>query len=267
MITNSDLEQWVKEYVAGYRASKGMESDWRQPVVGVAAADDLLFPVLKEAVGPNHRLPVDFIPDAQSVIAFFLPFSEDIIRSNVGGKESSREWDIANIETNQLIADINGFLQQKIGDLGYEATNLPATYDYDEHSLTSNWSHRHIAYIAGIGTFGINNMIITEKGCCGRIGSIVTNLPLRPTYRSDQENCLYKANGSCGKCASYCVAGAMSLEGSPYVDRRKCHDQIYDDKVPQYDIGIGDACGKCMCAMPCSTKNPAKRLFSPKHMQ
>lgn len=35
----------------------------------------------------------------------------------------------------------------------------------------SEWSHRHAAYIAGLGIFGINNMLITNKGCVGRIPS------------------------------------------------------------------------------------------------
>lgn len=255
------IEALIKDYVKNYKHKKGTESDWREPVVGVADASDSMFQELKKVIGETHAVPSDFIDDAKSVIVFFLPFSEEVVKSNIGGVESSREWDIANIETNNLILDINKFLHEKISGKGYTSTVLPATYNYDEKLLTSDWSHRHVAYISGIGTFGINNMFITERGCCGRIGSVITNMSLKPTERSSQENCLYKERGICGKCAGSCVANAISIEnGQPVVDRKKCNDQIYNDSIPEYSIGIGDACGKCMCSMPCSLINPVSRL-------
>ena len=50
-----------------------------------------------------------------------------------------------------------------------------ATHNFDEAKLVSYWSQKHVAYMAGLGKFGLHHMIITEKGCCGRLGSIVTN--------------------------------------------------------------------------------------------
>ncbi|WDV45814.1 epoxyqueuosine reductase [Clostridiaceae bacterium M8S5] len=254
---NNYINSLIKDYVKNYKELKGTETDWREPVIGVASADDPMFLDLKDLISPTHALPSDLISDAKSVIIFFLPFNEEIVKSNIGNIESSRGWDIANIETNNLILDINKYLYEKITEKDYTSTVLPATYNYDEKLLISDWSHRHVAYIAGIGTFGINNMLITEKGCCGRMGSIITNMPLKPTERKQQENCLYKYNGTCKKCIEYCVADAISVEnGYPFVDREKCNSQIYNDNIPQYSIGIGDACGKCMCDVPCSLTNP-----------
>lgn len=257
---NNKIIKLIRDYVKNYKENKGTESDWKEPIIGFADANDPMFLELKEIISLSHALPTDFITDAKSVIVFFLPFQDEIIKSNIGNIESSRAWDIAYIETNNLIVDINKYLHDKIIEMGYNSTILPPTYNYDEEELISDWSHRHVGYIAGIGTFGINNMFITEKGCCGRMGSVVTNIPLISTERKKQENCLYKYNGTCKKCVENCVASAISTEnGYPFVDKKRCNDQIYNDDIPEYSIGLGDTCGKCMCNVPCSSKNPVRR--------
>ncbi len=251
----------IKEYVKNYPELKKTETVWREPVVGIADVANPLFLELNKVASPTHVLPGDFISGAKSVIVFFLPFAEEIIKSNVFGFQSSRAWDIANIETNNLIADLNIFLHEVVTKEGYDSTILPATYNYDEKKLTSDWSHRHVAYIAGVGTFGINNMLITERGCCGRIGSVITTMPLEATETLKGENCLYKHNSSCAQCVKRCVASAISIEeGYPYVNRVACNEQVYDGLVPEYDIGPGDACGKCMCQVPCTMKNPCAKF-------
>jgi len=256
-----DVSLLIKNYVKDYQELKGTGTNWREPLVAIAHANNPMFLDLKNLISPTHAIPSDFIDDAKSVIVFFIPFEEGVVKSNIGGIESSREWDIAYIETNNLIVDINKYLYEKITERGYTSTILPPTYNYDQEKLISDWSHRHVGYIAGMGTFGINNMLITEKGSCGRIGSIVTNMELQPTERKEGENCLYKYNGTCKKCIDYCMFNAISIEDeNVFYDRKRCNDQIYDDNIPQYSIGTGDTCGKCMCGLPCSLINPIKTL-------
>lgn len=253
----------ISDYVRNYQTLKNTEFSWRKPVVGIASALDPLFLKLKEIISTTHALPSDLVPKAKSVIVFFLPFSQEVVASNLSGEESSREWDIANIETNCLIADINKYLFEKLLSMGYQSSLLPATYNYDEKKLISDWSHRHVAFIAGIGNFGIHNMLITDSGCCGRLGSIVTDLELEPSKRTNQEYCLFKHNGKCGKCMSTCVNEAFLCNDKKVLfNRQKCNEQIYDKIVPEYPNGMGDACGKCMCGMPCSLTNPVKGLES-----
>lgn len=73
----------ITEYVKNYKKLKHTETDWRRPVIGFADARDILFPKLKEIIGPNHALPSDIVPNAKSVIVFFLPFSKEIVKSNI----------------------------------------------------------------------------------------------------------------------------------------------------------------------------------------
>lgn len=255
------IKTWIYDYVSNYVKTHDIETRWREPVIGVADAEDPLYKELKKIISPTHALPSDIVPGARSVIVFFVPFAKEIAVSNIPEEESSREWDYAYIETNQMLRDLTGYLYEKITEMGYHASNLPPTYNYDQEKLISDWSHRSSAYIAGIVTFGINNMLITEKGCCGRIASVITDWVIPPDSRPEEEYCLYKAKGICGKCISRCVNNAFSIkDGEVIYDRYKCNEQIYEKIIPQWPIGPGDTCGKCMCGIPCSFVKPDVRL-------
>ena len=146
-------------------------------------------------------------------------------------------------------------LKNKLSDKGYEAGLIAATNNFDKERLLSDWSHRHAAYIAGLGTFGINNMLITTKGCAGRIGSIVTNLKLQPTERPKEEFCLYKYNGSCKACVKRCIVDALS-ENSADFARFDCYDICLKNDDYHQDLGLTDVCGKCCVDLPCTAENP-----------
>lgn len=250
---NKKIIGLIREYVENYKNWKPVETSWREPLIGFADAEDPLFSELKKIIGPNHVLPTDIVPHAKSVIVFFLPFSKEIVKSNISGEESSKEWDYACIETNNLINDLSKYLHETITEMGFNASLLPSTYNYDEEKLISDWSHRSVAYIAGIGKFGIHNMLITKSGCCGRLGSVITDMELTPSLRTNEEYCLYKVNGTCKKCIEKCVNQAFEWQDDQVVfNRQSCNEQIYEKIVPEYPIGLGDACGKCMCGMPCS---------------
>lgn len=92
--------------------------------------------------------------------------------------------------------------------------------------LLGERSHRHVGWIAGLGTFGINNMLITDKGCAGRMGLVVTDIRLETAKCPIKEYCLGKYNGSCGFCVRCCVNGALAEEG---FDRFACYDMCLEN--------------------------------------
>ncbi|AOY74879.1 (Fe-S)-binding protein [Clostridium formicaceticum] len=250
------IEVYIKNFVKEYPDKKGTTIKWQEPLIAYGAAKNPMFHKLKEVITPSHALPTDFLQDAETVIAYFLPFEEVVVKSNSNERESSELWGRAYVETNQLIFDLNSYLYDMIGTLGYKSTILPATHNFDQQLLISEWSHRHVAYIAGLGKFGINHMLITEKGCCGRIGSVVTNLKIEVTEIQEEEFCLYKAKGICGKCVKNCVNDALKIDG---FDRHRCYEMcLYNDKLLT-DIRLADVCGKCMVGIPCSYTNPMKK--------
>jgi len=249
------IKQLITQYIKDYSERKEIKTKWREPIVKFCNANDEMFVKLKEIVSPAHALPKDFLDDAKTVISYFLPFEELVINSNVEGKYSSKEWAKAYIETNELIFNLNNYIKKKLNDLDYKSTIIPATHNFDENSLISDWSHRHVAYIAGLGKFGLNNMLITKKGCCGRIGSIVTNLKIEPTKRTDKEYCLYKSKGICKKCVERCVNNALKVDS---FDRHKCYEILLHNDEFHSDLGLTEVCGKCCVNLPCSFANPVK---------
>lgn len=54
------------------KLKKKTESKWREPVIGVADANNPMFLDLKKLISPSHALPFDFIRDAKSIIVFFF---------------------------------------------------------------------------------------------------------------------------------------------------------------------------------------------------
>jgi len=252
------MEQFIRKIIEEFTASYEHSSDigWEKPPVAYASADDPLFARLKEVASPTHVLPQDFLPEARTVIAYFLPFQNEVVESNKKGRSSSRTWALAYIETNKLIGALNRHLQDELIKKGYKAVFVPATHNFNERTLLSDWSHRSAAYIAGLGTFGLNHMLITENGCCGRIGSLVTDLELPPTPRYSRELCLYRANGSCGRCVKKCVNDALKENG---LDKQKCYEMCLENADRLSDLeSIADVCGKCLAGVPCSTAIPEK---------
>ena len=249
------ITQWITQYVKNYPELSGSENRWQDPLITFADAQNPLFQKLTEWVHPDHRMPTDLLSDAASVVAYFLPFKPSIPRGNMEGRMASKEWGVTYIETNRLIADLNSYLEGQLAPEGYLARYASATHNFDEKTLMSTWSHRHVAYIAGLGRFGLNNMLITEKGCCGRIGTIVTNVPVTANSPYSGETCLYRENGSCGKCVNHCVNASLRTES---FDRHYCYEMLLENAAALSEIGLADVCGKCTVGLPCSSANPVR---------
>jgi len=258
LLMEDTIKRLITDYVKEYPKKEKTNTEWKKPLTAYANAQDPLFNKLKEVISPNHELPTDLLDNAQSVITFFLPFKEEINESNIKGRLSSRQWAVAYIETNQLIMAVNKYIQKELNKRGYNSTIIAATHNFREDQLISDWSHRHAAYIAGLGTFGINNMLITAKGCAGRVGSIITDLKLKPTKRPQEEFCLYKYNGSCKVCLERCIVNALS-ENPAEFNRFDCYEICLENEEYHKDLDLTDVCGKCCVNLPCTSQNPTKQ--------
>lgn len=251
------IEKLIIDYVENYSNNNNIQTKWKKPIIKFANAKDKGFIKLKKIVTPTHALPKDFLNNAKTVIAYFLPFEEKIAKSNIKGKFCSEKWAKAYLETNDLISNLNKYIKAELEKKDYSASLIPATHNFDEEILKSDWSHRHVANIAGLGTFGINNMLITEKGCCGRIGSIITDVEVESSEKIYKENCLYKYNGSCKKCIENCSINSFDKDK---FDRFKCYDFLLENDKYHNDLDLTDACGKCCVDLPCSFVNPLNNL-------
>jgi epoxyqueuosine reductase QueG len=242
------IRRFVKKYVQAYSRREGTRTRYRTPVVAYAAAADPLFMKLKD-----HRKPEDLLPDAKTVITYFIPFDERIAVSNRGEGESSLEWAHAYIETNTLIESLGNALGDELRKDMVRSFAPPPTHNYDPKTLTSEWSHKHVAFIAGLGTFGQHQMLITDMGACGRLGSTVIDRELVPTPRPTYEFCLYKRDGSCLECVARCTFGALK---ESFFDRNCCCEICMQNAVRFKDQGPASVCGKCVSVVRCSFQVP-----------
>jgi epoxyqueuosine reductase len=248
------LQEEIRSVIAEWVGEKKSENYWREPLVAVASASDPLFMELRRVVDPEHAMPEDLLPGARAVVVFFLPFQQRLGEENdCFGFHAARSWAEAYVATNQLIQAINTHLNRRLEEAGYRSTVTPATHNFDEEKLVSRWSHKHLAYIAGLGTFGHHHQLITASGCCGRLGSIVTDAPLSPTPRPAAEWCLVKAGRECHACVQKCPCGALS---ESEFDRKRCYAQCLINDRYYGDLPLVDVCGKCACEAPCSYSTP-----------
>jgi epoxyqueuosine reductase QueG len=250
------MKEWIENQIADCIDQcrwHGIRTAYKSPLVAFAAAGDPLFDRLKEIIGPSHLTPRELLPGAATVISYFIPFRGRIPDGNASPGPASEDWAVAYIETNELITTINTNLLQGLEQNGYAAVVTPPTHNFDEQTLTSDWSHKHIAYIAGLGTFGLNHQLITAEGCAGRLGSLVTNALVAPTPRPAHEACLYKHNGSCTACVDQCTFGALTIDA---LDRFRCYDVCLDNAARFEELGVADVCGKCASGVPCSQRDP-----------
>jgi len=250
-----EIIETIRSSIIEYENRFQLGKMWKEPIVAIIPANDERFVLLKKAVSDEHLLPLDILPDAKSIVSFFIPFQDCIVESNIEGEIASGEWAEAYVKTNDLIGAISTNISELMEKSGNKAGKIPATHNFNTEKLISNWSHRHIAYLAGIGTFGMNNMLITKNGCCGRFGSVIINCEIREYDHISEikEKCLNKQNKTCGICQKKCMANAYK---NNVYDRRKCYEQCLKNAEIHKKAGFADVCGKCLVGLPCSTREP-----------
>jgi epoxyqueuosine reductase len=252
-VNAQDLAEFIVATVRREVAEAGTTTGYREPLVGFAAADDPRFPDLRRVVEATHLLPQDLLDGARSVVAFFLPFAYQVVEANARHKERvAREWVVAYVETNALIGRINAHLIAALAGWGVRAVAQPATHNFDPVSLVSRWSHKSVAVIAGLGSFGVHHMVITDSGCAGRFGSLVIDAELPVTPARPRERCLYFHEGSCLECVLRCPVDALDENGQ--IDRQRCYSHLLGVAKKYEDQGLADVCGKCVIG-PCSLES------------
>jgi epoxyqueuosine reductase QueG len=256
--------------------------------VGFALGADPLFSQYKTLIGSFHLTPREIISamlkekgrallfsemDQISVISWILPASEDTRKSNRQENEfPSKLWaytrDFGEACNNALRKHVVNFLEE----LGHVAVApiLSPNYQYlrdEKVGWASPWSERHVAYACGLGTFSLNDGLITPKGMAVRIGSVVTLLKLTPSekkYGHFRENCLLFRNEKCGKCIPRCPAGAITEKGH---NKDKCQEYINSERLKAKRLEYGlvnppPSCGLCQTKVPCEFEIPRPDLIA-----
>jgi epoxyqueuosine reductase len=209
-------------------------------LVGIASAE-------RFSKAPKGHRPEDFLPGAKSLVSIALRMKKSSI---VGLPKTMREYKadykVANLKLDSLAWETARYLE----DAGYEALAIPASSSYDARENFGDVSHKHVAVAAGLGRFGLNNLVLTPRyGPYVRFVTVITNAKLTPDESLAEDLCLKE---KCLKCVKACPAGALNdyaydpIEGWQ-MDKEKCHKYLHV-------ISDGTVCGLCIKACPASER-------------
>jgi len=251
------------------------EKSWDTPLIGFAAGNDPLFESYKELIGdfywtPNEVMQLTypdetFDADQLSIICWILPQTDrTLIDQRKAEKLPASRW----IHSRHYGEQFNEHLRATVRDTfikaGIKAVApvIQPEFGYrqsDNFGLASNWSERHTAFVAGLGTFGLSDGFITERGKAVRIGSVIVDARITPDVRpfdSHTANCLWYAKGTCGVCIKRCPVNAISSAGH---DKKACFKYIREVTAPYSEKVLGTwetPCGLCQVKIPCERRNP-----------
>lgn len=254
------------------------EPIFEDPLIGFVRGSDPIFDQFQKIIGPHHFTPREIMkwqadnngvvpPDADdiSVVSFVMPFTGRTKQDNA----SAGDWVAERWAQGRLLGEIfsqtfvreivAGLMDQGILAVSPDATPIFNKKRYPRVGWASPWSHRHIAYAAGLGTFGMHDFLITEKGCAHRLGSFVVNLKLEPNRQRPADihaHCLQYQGVSCLKCAQRCPAKAISSEKAH--DKEACYEKVAASLKycnTNYHIFIY-GCGLCATGVPCESHIP-----------
>jgi len=267
------IAEIIKEYIANSEFNvlsekEALEKEFTglrlfdEPLIGFASADDDLFDEYRdnqEITQGRFMHPKQWLPEAQTVISIFFPFSKRVKISNmIDALEPSDEWRYARYLGQQHLNELTDYLRDKIVEAGYKCVapafdnRFRVSYIKNEkinEDYGSNWSERHVAYAAGLGTFGLSKGLITKCGVAGRFLSVITDMEHEPTHR--EYSGVYEYCSMCGACVRNCPAGAISVEnGKQHVP---CYLYI---KQIRAKFVTRSGCGKCQVGVPCMDKAP-----------
>ena len=249
----SELAELVTSTIKQQVVVANTITEYREPLVAFAQADNPRFAELRQVAEPTHMLPEDLIPGARSVISFFVPFDGQVVQANaVSRTRVAREWAVAYVETNVLIGKITQRLIDQLEKRGIRAAAEPATGNFDPESLISRWSHKSVAVVAGLGSFGLHQMVITDAGCAGRFGSLVCDGELPSKRYQEKERCLYFYDASCKKCVEQCPIRALDVESG--IDKKQCWRRCLGIAKQYEALGVAEVCGKCVIG-PCALES------------
>ncbi|MFX1278441.1 MAG: hypothetical protein ACFFA3_03440 [Promethearchaeota archaeon] len=252
-------------------------------IVGFCSGDDSIFEYYKKVVGPFHLTPAEAYskhfsveinsPENLSVIAYILPTNKITKKENYeyNTEWPGERWSHTRLYGEQANQKLQKYLLNEIKDeFGIDGV-APMTEQklfkiHRQHPeayqgvWASTWSHRHMCFASGLGSFGLSDGFINPRGKAMRCGSIVINYKLPSDANSrpsdPYEYCL---RDSCGDCIKRCPVGAITLENGH--DKQKCFLKVSSTTKyiqEHYHIPIY-SCGLCQVGVACSDGIPLKK--------
>jgi epoxyqueuosine reductase len=214
------------------------------PLVGVANVERWMS--IGAAAGiPPEFFPQSIYPPTRSVIVIGLPIQLPILET-----APSIWYRELYTTVNQLLDQYTYRLSLFLSGKGFPSVFVPRDGYGGIEALKMNpvafFSHRHAAFLAGLGTFGVSNMLLSPwYGPRVRFGSIFTEADLPSDPMIDTKLCT-----RCLRCVRCCPSRALE-EGeypSALTDKKAC--VAHSAELNRRGIS---PCGICIQVCPVGT--------------
>jgi len=203
-------------------------------------------PVSRFKDAPKGHGPLNFLPEAKSVVVFGMRVSDSIVdysdyHNHFTGKASwakdtvsRQDWaqvvkynyylQVGHYVQDELLLYLASKLAWKLEEDGYKTMPMATTATRGVSAMELRWaqafypwSQRHAAVMAGLGEFGYNNIVLTpEYGPRIRWNSIITEAEFEYSPLLSKKVCL---RDNCRKCLEVCTAGAIQLREAVDTDQ------------------------------------------------
>ena len=243
------MQELTKE-VKQFALDQGMD------LVGIAPTDRL-----NELTPEGYNRPVDLLNECQSSVVMAMRWCDTLVDGLPEIRAMySRMMIMANNEMDTILRRVSRFLTER----GFLALPVHASDPYDLSELRGVLSHKHAAVQAGLGEFGLSNLLLTPQfGPRQRLGQILTDarlIPDEPLSANLCENTITECGFACIKiCPKNYIPNQyrdnpdiMKRVVSRGVDIDKQGCSYYQDRgLPHMGRnGYTFRCGLCIRACP-----------------
>ncbi len=223
------------------QAIRKLCSDLGIPLVGFAPAKRWDKPPFTPWV-PEEFRPDAIFPGTRTVIVIGIPVSLPALET------APSIWYLEEYKAVNALLDagthrIAAFLNSK----GCASVAIPrdgyGTVSILKEKPVAFFSHRHAAFLAGLGNFGINNVILTRKfGPRARFASVFSTEVIPPDPVIEDPFCI-----ECMQCVKACPVGALPGRDYPkaLTDKRSCATRS-EELAKRYAA----PCGFCIRVCP-----------------
>jgi epoxyqueuosine reductase QueG len=188
--------------------------------------------------------PQDFMPWIRSIIVIGVVIPKGCVQPLPMGRPEYTNTLMAGTATLRVIAFR---IARDLEKQGYLASLVPTegsefgTWYADKETLKADLSLKYAAWLAGIGEYGLNQLLITrETGPRIRMTAILTDAALEPDHPTGK-SFIRPECASCRKCVNVCPVKALSADGT--IQAHLCRDCMFTT------LG-GLRCGMCLRVCP-----------------
>lgn len=281
----SALRIFIEHFIDGFLADPETnnlgpgttDKAWEGFTLGFSDGADEMYDFLKEHIGGSHWSPAEAFAlgrpdhpvhsaDQLTVVSWALYQTQATKEANrAQTRFPSEPWARSRIYGHRCARYLQKTLVKALALEGIAAVApalLPEWTEIESPAFgrASTWSERHVAYISGLGTFGLCGGLITERGQAARFGSVIVHAHIAPTPRAYSDPfayCLFYHDGSCTECMDRCPVGSVDPAGR---DKDACahHLEVTTAEYVKREYGFeGYGCGLCQTGVPCESGIPA----------